>query len=223
LYCHCINPPWGNQLDLCVKRGHTFGLLGGQTWIMGPHWDSCYICYPAVPPRDLVPAPVPLPPHILTLPSPLVTAIPLGNPTPDPVDPALSQCPCTSAYPQMPQWCYRTDSILSCYANGRKYSIGNSTTNSYWGYADPVCPAVTGLVCWLSNPNNWLESLPQPNRTYDLDPWIYKLLNSTHHLLNYTSSLAKNCWVCLSPSLSQVLVTPWTHLELHQVKYWAFS
>jgi hypothetical protein len=68
---------------------------------------------------------------------------------------------------------------------------------------------VTGPVCWVSNPNDWLESLPQPNRNYDLDPWIYRLLNSTHHLLNYTNlSLAKNCWLCLSPSLSQVLAAP---------------
>jgi hypothetical protein len=103
----------------------------------------------------------------------------------------------------MPQGCYRTDRVLSCYINRRKYSIGNLTTKSYWGYADPVCPMVTGPVCWVSNPNNRFKSLPQSNRTYDLDPWIYRLLNSTHHLLNYTNSfLAKNCWLCLSPSLS---------------------
>jgi hypothetical protein len=52
---------------------------------------------------------------------------------------------------------------------------------------------VTGPIYWVSNPNNWLESLPQLNRTYDLDPQIYRLLNSTHYLLNYTNpSLAKN-------------------------------
>jgi hypothetical protein len=64
-------------------------------------------------------------------------------------------------------------------------------------------------IYWVSNTNNWLESLPQPNRTYDLDPWLYRLLLSTHHLPNYTNpSLSENCWLCLSPSLSHVLATP---------------
>jgi hypothetical protein len=56
----------------------------------------------------------------------------------------MPQCPYTSAYPHMLERCYKTDRVFSCYANGRKYSIGNLTTNSYWGYADPVCPMVTG-------------------------------------------------------------------------------
>jgi hypothetical protein len=104
--------------------------------------------------------------------------------------------------------------VFSCYTNGRKYSTGNLTTESYWGYADPVCPMVTGSVCWVSNPNDRLKSLLQPNRTYDLDPRIYRLLNSTHHLLNYANpSLAENCWLCLSPSLSQVLAIPMDSLE----------
>jgi hypothetical protein len=163
-------PPWGNQLDLCVKQGPTFCLHGGQTYIMGPHWGSCYICYPAVPPRDLVPAPVPLPPCIKTLPSPPVTDIPLHNLTPAPVDPTLPQCPCTSAYSHMPQRCYRTDRVLSCYTNGKRYSIWNLTTESYWGCGAPVCPMVTGPVFWVSKPKDWLESLPQPSRTSDLDP-----------------------------------------------------
>jgi hypothetical protein len=99
--------------------------------------------------------------------------------------------------------------VLSCYANGRKYSIGNLTTESYWGCADPVCPMVIGPVCWVSNPNDQLKSLLQPNRICELDPQIYRLLNSTHHLLNDTNpSLPKNYWLCLSPSLSQVLATP---------------
>jgi hypothetical protein len=38
---------------------------------------------------------------------------------------------------------------------------------------------------------------------------VLQLLNSTHHLLNYTNlSLAENSWLCLSPSLSQVLAPP---------------
>jgi hypothetical protein len=153
-----LPPSWGNQLDLCVKQGRTFCLHGGQTYIMMPCWDSCYIYYPAMPPRNSVPAPVPLPPCITTLPSPLVAAIPLDNLTPVPVDPPLPQCPCTSAYPHMSQGCYRTDRVLSCCTNGRKYSIGNLTTKSYWGYADPVCP-----VCWVSNPKRpvWRPSSSQ--------------------------------------------------------------
>jgi hypothetical protein len=68
---------------------------------------------------------------------------------------------------------------------------------------------VSGPVCWVANLNDWLESLPQPSRTYDLDPWIYRLLNSPHQLLNYTNpSLAENCLLFLSPSLWQVLATP---------------
>jgi hypothetical protein len=47
-----------------------------------------------MPSRDLVPAPVPLSPHVMTLPS-----VPLDNLTPAPVDPPLPQCPCTSVYP----------------------------------------------------------------------------------------------------------------------------
>jgi hypothetical protein len=169
LYMQSISlpPTWGNQLDLCVKQGPTFCLHGVQAYIMGPCWD---ICYPSIPLRDSVPAPVPLPPHIMALPSPLVTAIPLDNPTPAPIDRPLPQCPYTSAYPHMPQRCYKTDRVLSCYTNGRKYSIGNLTTNSYWGYSGPVCPMVTGSICWVSNTNDWLESVPQPNRTCDLDP-----------------------------------------------------
>jgi hypothetical protein len=78
---------------------------------------------------------------------------------------------------------------------------------------------VTGPIYWVSNPNNWLESLPQLNRTYDLDPQIYRLLNSTHYLLNYTNpSLAKNCWLCLYPSLSQVLATSMDSLGTLPVK-----
>jgi hypothetical protein len=103
--------------------------------------------------------------------------------------------------------CYGTDRVLSCYTNGGKYSIGNLTTNSYWGYAGPVFPVVTGPFCWVSNPNDWLESLPQPNRTYDLDPQIYRLFDSTHRFLFTNPSLTKNCWLCLFPSLSQVLAT----------------
>jgi hypothetical protein len=167
-------------------------------------------------------APVPLPPCITTLPS-LVTAIPFDNPTPAPVDPPSPQCPCSSACPHMPQRCYTTDTVLSCYTNGRKYSIGNLTTESYWGYGDPVFHMVTGSVRWVSNPNNWLESLPQPNRTYDLNPQIYRLLNSTYHLLNDTNpSLSKNCWLCLSPSLSQVLGIPMDSLGTSPGKLWTF-
>jgi hypothetical protein len=102
---------WGNQFDLCVKQGPSFCLHRGQTYIMGSCWDSYHICYPTMSPRDLVPAPVPLPLHIMTLPSPLVIAIPLDNLTPAPVEPALPQCPCTSAYPHMPQGCYKAESV----------------------------------------------------------------------------------------------------------------
>jgi hypothetical protein len=68
---------------------------------------------------------------------------------------------------------------------------------------------MTGPVWWESNPNNGLKNPPQHNRTYDLDPWIYKLLDSSHHLLNDTNpSLAEDCWLCLSPIFSPVLATP---------------
>jgi hypothetical protein len=175
-----------------------------------------------MPPRDSVPAPVPLPPRIMTLPSSLVITIPLDYPTLAPVDPPQPQCRCISAYPHMLQRCYRINRVLSCYTNGRKYSIVNLTTNSYWGYADPVCPMVTGPVFWVSNPKDWLESPPQSNKIYDLGPQIYRLLNHSYHLQNYTNpSLAENCWLCLSLSLSQVLAAPWTHLGFCQVKYWA--
>jgi hypothetical protein len=116
--CRCkvyAHPPLlGLSTDLCVKQGPTFCLHGELTCIMGPHCDSCYICYPAMPPRDAVPAPVPLPPCIMTLLS-LVIAIPLDNPTPAPIDPLRPQCPCTSAYPYIPQRCYRTESPFLLY------------------------------------------------------------------------------------------------------------
>jgi hypothetical protein len=70
-----------------------------------------------------------------------------------------------------------------------KIFIWKLNTTSHWGYADPVCPMMTGPVCRVSNPNDRLESLPQPNRTYDLDPQIYRLLDSTHHFLNYINPL----------------------------------
>jgi hypothetical protein len=50
--------------------------------------------------------------------------------------------------------------------------------------------------------------LPQPQPLMDLDSQLYRLLNSTHHLLNSTNpTWAEDCWLCLSPSLSQVLTT----------------
>jgi hypothetical protein len=161
---------------------------------MGPHWDSCYICYPVILPGDPALALVLLPPCIMTIPSSSVIVTSLDSMTLAPVDLPLPQCPCTSAYPHMPQRCYKTDKVFSCYTNRRKYSFGNLTTSSHWGYADPVCPMVTNPVFWVSNPNDRLESTPQSHRVYDLDPQIYRLLGSTHHLLNYTNpSLAKNC------------------------------
>jgi hypothetical protein len=56
--------------------------------------------------------------------------------------------------------------------------------------------------------------LPQLQPLGDPDPQLYRLLNSTHLLLNSTNStLAEDCWLCLSPSILQVLATPmdsWT-------------
>jgi hypothetical protein len=148
-------------------------------------------------------SPIPLP----TIPSPPATIPSLDNLTPALVHPPLPPCPCISAYCHMPRRCYKT--IFSCYTNGRKYSFGNLTSNSCWGYADPVCPRMTSPVCWESNPNNRLKSPPQHNRTYDLDSQIYKLVDSTHHLLSDTNpSLAEDCWLCLSPVFSHVLANP---------------
>jgi hypothetical protein len=59
---------------MCETRT-TFCLHRGQTHVMGPHWNSCYTCYPSVPSRYSVLALVPLPPCIMILLSPLVTAI----------------------------------------------------------------------------------------------------------------------------------------------------
>jgi hypothetical protein len=70
--------------------------------------------------------PVPLP----TIASPPATIASLDNLTPAPAHPPLPPCPCTSAYPHMPQRCYRTDKVFSCYTNRREYSSGNLTANS---------------------------------------------------------------------------------------------
>jgi hypothetical protein len=48
----------------------------------------------------------------------------------------------------------------------------------------------------------------------DLDPWLYRLLNSTHHLLKSTNpTLTEDCWLCHPPSLPQVLATPMHSFE----------
>jgi hypothetical protein len=120
LPCRCkvyLLPSWDNRLDLYVKQGLTFCLHKGQTYIMEP---NCSICYPAILPRDPVLAPVPLPSRIMTLPSSPVTVTSLDSLTPVLVDPPLPHCPCPSTYPHMPQRCYRTDKVFSCYTNGRK-------------------------------------------------------------------------------------------------------
>jgi hypothetical protein len=52
--------------------------------------------------------------------------------------------------------------VLSCYTNRREYSIGNLTIESYWGYADPVRPTVTGPVCWVSNQKTGLKASLNP-------------------------------------------------------------
>jgi hypothetical protein len=55
---------------------------------------------------------------------------------------------------------------------------------------------------------------PVASPPMDLDPQLYRLLNSAHHLLNATNTtLAEDCWLCLSPSLPQVLATPMDSLE----------
>jgi hypothetical protein len=56
----------------------------------------------------------------------------------------------------MPQRCYKTDKVFSCYTIGRKYSFGNLTAIRYWDYADPVCPS----ICWKSDLNSRLKSPP---------------------------------------------------------------
>jgi hypothetical protein len=39
----------------------------------------------------------------------------------------------------------------------------------------------------------------QPQPPINLDPQLYRLLNSAHHLLNSTNpTLAEDCWLCLS-------------------------
>jgi hypothetical protein len=64
-----------------------------------------------MPPGGPVLAPVPLHPHIMTLPSPPVIVTSPDSLTPAPVDLPLPQCPCTSACPHMPQRCYKTESF----------------------------------------------------------------------------------------------------------------
>jgi hypothetical protein len=60
------------------NKGTTFCLHEGQTYIVGTHWDFCYIGYPAIPLGAIVLAPVSLP-TILSPPA-------LDNLTPVPED-----------------------------------------------------------------------------------------------------------------------------------------
>jgi hypothetical protein len=49
----------------------------------------------------------------------------------------------------------------------------------------------------------------------DLNPQLFRLLNSAHNLLNFTNpSLAEDYWLCLSPSLPQLLATHMDSLEV---------
>jgi hypothetical protein len=58
----------------------------------------------------------------------------------------------------------------------------------------------------------------QPQPPMDLNPQLYRLLNSAHHLLNSTNpTLAEDCWLSLSPSLPQVLATPMDSPEVSPV------
>jgi hypothetical protein len=55
----------------------------------------------------------------------------------------------------------------------------------------------------------------------DLAPQLYRLLNSTHHLLNSTNStLAEDCWLCLSLGLPQVLALSPKLPELKELEVW---
>jgi hypothetical protein len=55
---------------------------------------------------------------------------------------------------------------------------------------------------------------PQPQPLIDLDPQLYRLLNSSHHILNSTNpTLTEDFWLCLSLILPQILANPMSSLE----------
>jgi hypothetical protein len=66
----------------------------------------------------------------------------------------------------------------------------------------------------LTSPPRRRVRLSPPQPLGDLDPWLYSLLNSTHHLLSSTNpTLDEDCWLHLPPCLPQVLATPMDTLE----------
>ena len=105
---------------------------------------------------------------------------------------ALPSCPCTSVY--MPCRCYNPEQVSVCQVNGETYRKGTiMQTNKIM---DQLCPKKSGSACWQYDPGYRANS--------SLDPHLYQVLNTTHHLLNDTNpQLARNCWFCLS------LGAPW--------------
>ena len=116
------------------------------------------------------------------------------NPRQYPNTMALPSCPWASVYPQMPHRCYNPKQVSVCQIHGKTYWKGTIMhTNEI---TDQLCPKKSGSACWQYDPGYRVNS--------PLDPHLYQVLNTTHHLLNDTNpQLARNCWFCLS------LGAPW--------------
>ena len=65
---------------------------------------------------------------------------------------------------------------------------------------DQFCPKKSDSACWQHDPGYRANSF--------LDPHLYQVLNTTHHLSNDTNlQLARNCWFCLSLGAPRYLAT----------------
>ena len=122
---------------------------------------------------------------------------PLEDPNPrwHPDTMALPSCPCASIYPQMLQ--LRTGVCLP--KNGKTYWTGTIIqTNEI---TEQFCPYKSASACWQYDASYRANS--------PLDPCLYRVFNTTYHLLNDTNpQLARDCWLCLSLGTPRYLATP---------------
>ena len=77
----------------------------------------------------------------------------------------------------MPGRCYNPEQVSVCQVNGETYWKGTITqTNKIMNQR---CPKISGSAYWQYDPGYRVNSC--------LDPRLYRVLSTTHHLLNDTN------------------------------------
>ena len=92
-----------------------------------------------------------------------------------------------------------TEQLSVSQINGKTYWTGTiMQTNEI---TEQLCPYKSASACWQYDASYRVNS--------PLDPCLYQVLSTTHHLLNDTNpQLARDCWLCLSLGTPRYLATP---------------